>query len=77
MRYRYSGKRTHFKKMDDRKRTALTSRVLPSRTPYSWLAGQDWNPCFDQTPPRQVHTLDEALGKTYYVTKQSAAADLN
>ena len=64
-RYCYMGKRTHFKRLDERKLTTLASRVLPSPTPYLWLAGQDWNPCFNQTPPRQVHTLDEALGNTY------------
>mmetsp|Transcript_19089 Transcript_19089/g.35676 ORF Transcript_19089/g.35676 Transcript_19089/m.35676 type:complete len:406 (-) Transcript_19089:302-1519(-) len=83
MRYRMSGNHAiFFKQMNEGNAATILndkctncidyiSGDLVAESPYSFIAKKEWNPCFDQKPPEQIHTLDETLGNTYYVTRDS------
>jgi len=51
-------------------RGRIRSFAKESRYSY-FFANGEWNPCFTTQPLERIHTLDEILGNTYYVTRHS------
>ena len=85
MRYRLAGTHIYYKKVDEHFRitdisdkfnkfecTRCCSKDLASEGPYSFFANKSWNPFFEQVnPPERIHSLDEILGTTNYITRYS------
>lgn len=82
-RFRLKGTHVYYKKVDERYTisdvsdkvascTKCISKDLASESPYSFLANRAWNPFYDQVdPPERIHTLDEIMGNTSFVTRYS------
>ena len=83
MRFRLKGTHVYYKKVDERftisdisdkvaSCTKCISKDLASEGPYSFLANRAWNPFYYQVdPPERIHTLDEIMGNTSFVTRYS------
>lgn len=84
MRFRLSGKHKYFKRMNvgSTRRAIVAPSIIEDRIKccknffaeglYSYFANKGWNKCFVQMQQeRRIHTLEETLCKTVYVTEKS------